>query len=263
MPDFVGSDNSIALQERLRARQPEIARSPDLANGARILHVVEPAVTGWSRVKAFAEEDELLGFPLVAERPITRDLQANLGSDWSLHVWHALTGPAERVLQSCKAVIDAVTLPEGWQTCMHERPNEDEIGEIQALNAETGVAPYPAYYTRSEALPVLTACLRDESGALVATASVADRYHPEGRLAGHVFAGMVSVSDRCRGKGLGKLINALALVESQTRFGWQVATEQVAPDNAASLAMIRACGLDHADGLVSVGASLSKEKFSR
>ena len=263
MPEFVGSDSSIALQKRLRARQPDIARSADLANGARILHVVAPEVTGWARVRALEEEDGLLGFPLVAEVSTTRDLKAHLGPDWSLHVWHALTGPADRVLQSCKAVIDAVTLPKDWQANMQVRPSEEEIAEIQALNAETGVAPYPAYYTRSEALPVLTACLRDETGALVATASVADRYHPEGRLAGHVFAGMVSVADRCRGQGLGKLINALALTESQTRFGWRFATEQVAPDNAASLAMIRACGLDHADGLASVAASRSSEKFSR
>jgi len=30
------------------------------------------------------------------------------------------------------------------------------------------------------------------------------------------------VSDNCRGKGLGKLINALALVESHKRFGWKL-----------------------------------------
>lgn len=263
MPEYVGSDSSIALQKCLRTRQPMIENSPDLANGARVLHCVEPAVTGWSRVKSFAEEDGLLGFPLVEEDSMKRDIEANFGSAWTLHVWHALTGPAARVLQACESVIESVPLPENWRLDLHDRPSGAEIAEIQALSAETGIAPYPAYYTRSEALPVVTACLRDQTGNLVATASVADRYHAEGRLSGHVFAGMVSVSDRCRGQGLGKLINALALVESQQRFGWQVATEQVAPDNAASLAMILACGLDHADGLVSVAVSRSAEKFSR
>lgn len=263
MPEFVGSDSSIALQKRLRERQPEISRSPDLANGARVLHCLEPAATGWPRVKAFAEEDGLLGFPLVSENSITRDIEAHLGPEWSIHVWQALTGPAARVLQSCKTVIGSATLPDGWRVSMHDSPDDAVTAEIQALNIETGIAPYPAYYTRSEALPVLTACVRDHDGTMVASASVADRYHVEGRLSGHIFAGMVSVSATCRGKGLGKLINALILAESQKRFGWRVATEQVAPDNPASRAMILACGLDHADGLVSVAASRSEEKFSR
>ena len=33
MPAFIGTDNSIALQKRLRDRQPEVARSPHLVNG--------------------------------------------------------------------------------------------------------------------------------------------------------------------------------------------------------------------------------------
>lgn len=263
MPEFVGSDASIALQKRLRARQPEIARAPDLVNGGRVLHFLAPERTGWDRVRALAEEDGLVGFPLTHRDSILGALPRQLGAAWNLHLWHALTGDAGPVLAACRAVIDAVALPAGWRTEFHDCPDESRIGEIQALNAETGVAPYPAYYTRSEALPVLTACLRDHEDRLVATASVADRYHPESRVASHVFAGMVSVSDRCRGKGLGKLINAQVLVESRRRFGWRVATEQVAPDNAVSRAMILACGLDHAAGLVSVAATRSDEKFSR
>ena len=263
MAAFVGDDSSIALQKRLQGRQAMIARAPDLANGARLLHVVMPEETGWDRVGALAEEDGLLGFPFVAAKSFEQELERRLGPRWNRHVWQALQGPAERVLAACATVIAAVALPDDWRVAFHDRPNDAEIDEIQSLNAATGVSPYPAYYTRSEALPVLTACIRDETGALVATASVADRYHPEGRLGGHVFAGMVSVSARCRGKGLGKLVNALALSESHRRFGWRVATEQVAPDNAASRAMILACGLEHQDGLVSVAVTKSRESFSR
>ena len=59
---------------------------------------------------------------------------------------------------------------------------EPDLSDVQNLNSATGVAPYPAYYMRSEALPVLTACIRDAGGDLVATASVADRYHKDCRL---------------------------------------------------------------------------------
>jgi len=70
------------------------------------------------------------------------------------------------------------------------------------------------------------------------------------------------VSTQCRGKGLGKLTNALALIEFQKRFNWNVVTEQVAPDNPVSLAMIVSCGLDDTAGLVSVAASYTDERFT-
>ena len=74
---------------------------------------------------------------------------------------------------------------------------------------------------------------------------------------------MVSVDDSHRGRGLGKLVNALALVESQARFGWASVIEAVAADNPASAAMIRACGLDCSAGLWSVAAINSDERFTR
>ncbi|MGI9464070.1 MAG: hypothetical protein ACR2OM_09025 [Aestuariivirgaceae bacterium] len=263
MPEFIGSDNSIAVQMRLRDRQPKIAGSPGLVNGGRLLHFLAPDKTGWDTVRTLAEEDKLAGFPIVVEETAVGQIKEHLGGHWTTPVWHALLGSADQVLSACASVIDGAGLPDGWRAAMHDCPGEDEIAEIQALNAETGVSPYPAYYSRSEAVPVLTACLHDDRGALVATASVADRYHRDSRLGGHVFAGMVSVSDSCRGRGLGKLINALALSESHRRFGWTVATEQVAPDNPVSRAMILACGLDHSAGLVSVAAINSDENFTR
>lgn len=263
MAEFIGTENSIALQMRLRDRQPEIAGSPNLVNGGRILHFLDPQDTGWTRVKELAQEDGLAGFPIVEQETVLEQITQHLGVHWKTPVWHALLGSVDQVLSACEVVINAVELPDGWHTIMHDCPDDDEITEIQALNSEAGVSPYPAYYTRSEAVPVLTACIRNCDGTLVATASVADRYHAQSRLADHVFVGMVSVSGNCRGKGLGKLVNALVLVESQERFGWKVATEQVAPDNPVSRAMIIACGLDHSAGLTSIAAINSDEKFSR
>ena len=263
MPEFLGTENSIAVQKRLRERQTEIAQSPDLVNGGRILHFLQPEKTGWARVRELANEDRLAGFPLVRREDIVSQIERHLGPQWKVPAWDALTGSADRVLRACESVIASVALPDGCESSTNNCPDEDTIALIQSLNSETGVAPYPAYYTRSEAVSVLTACILDRDGSLVATASVADRYHAAGRLGGHVFAGMVSVAGRFRGRGLGKLVNAIALVESHRRFGWEVATEQVAPDNPASKAMIMACGLDHSDGLSSVAAINSDESFSR
>ena len=53
------------------------------------------------------------------------------------------------------------------------------------------------------------------------------------------------------------------LAESHALFGWTMAKEQVAPDNAPSQAMIEACGLDNGEGRVSIAAINSDENFSR
>ena len=263
MPEFIGTQNSIDVQMRLRDRQPEIAQTPALANGGRILHFVDPDQLGWGRVRELAEQDKLAGFAMMDREQITTLIHTHLGPEWKTPAWLAMVGSADQVLTACAAVRDATPLPDGWEVRFHDCPSDDEIAEIQALNAATGVSPYPAYYMRSEAVPMLTGCIHDVSGALVATASVVQRNHPDSRLGDYTFAGMVSVQEAQRGRGLGKVMNALALMESHKRFGWRYANEGVAADNPVSQAMIKACGLDHSAGLWSVAAMDSDERFTR
>lgn len=263
MAEFVGTENQIRTQERLRDRQPWIADTPGLANGGRVLHFVEPDRVGWDRVAELANEDKLAGFPCVAREETIAAIRAHLGAHWKTPSWEVFLAPPERVLPACEGIVEDIVLPAGWRIDPLERPNGGQVSAIQALNERTGVSPYPAYYSRGEAVRVLTACISDGSGALVATASAALRYHPRSRLAGCVFAGMASVSPTHRRRGLGRLVNAVMLLESHALFGWTMAKEQVAPENAASQAMIRACGLDRGNGYVSVVAIGSDEPFSR
>lgn len=263
MPEFIGTQNSIDVQMRLRDRHAEIARTPALANGGRILHFVDPDQLGWERVRALAEPDKLAGFAMVDREQVTALIHTHLGPEWKTPAWLAMIGSADQVLTACASVCETTPLPEGWAVRFHQCPSEDEIAEIQALNAATGVSPYPAYYMRSEAVPALTGCIHDENGTLVATASVMQRNHPEGRLGDYTFGGMVSVLAAQRGRGLGKLMNALTLTESHKCFGWRYANEGVAPDNPVSQAMIKACGLDHSAGLWSLATMNSNETFTR
>lgn len=261
--EFFGSANQIRVQKRLRDRQPWIAATPAVSNGGRILHFVEPDRLGWNRVAELVNEDRLAGFPSVIRDEVVGAIRARLGPHWRMLSWNAFLGPADRVRPACERLIEAVDLPAGWRIEVLERPDNDRIAAIQALNEATGVSPYPAYYSRGEAVPIVTVCISDEAGELAATASATLRYHPESRLAGHVFAGMVSVSPAHRRQGLGRLANALVLVESHNRFGWTVAKEHVAADNAASQAMVEACGLDNGAGRVSLVAIDSDEGFTR
>ena len=263
MPEYVGTESQIVIQKRLRDRQPWIAETPGAANGGRILHFVDPESVGWDTVSEMAHEDRLAGFAGVPKDETIALIKSRLGPHWKTPVWNVFLGKPEQVLPACEEILAAVPLPDGWHIESFETANDAGIEAVQDLNGATGVSPYPAYYMRSEAVPVLTSCIHDEAGTLVATASAALRYHADCRLGGYLFAGMVSVSTAHRRKGLGRVANAAMLVESHKRFGWSVAKEQVAPDNPASRAMVEACGLDNRDGLVSVAAINSDEGFTR
>ena len=263
MTDYIGTDKLIVLQKRVHARQSLIDGDINLVNGGRLMHFLDPELTGWDTVKRYAEEDQLIGLPAVQEKETISLIHRHLGSGWETPIWNCLTGGVDRVLDYCRDVVKSNPLPISWSVTTLEQPDSRQVDEIQALNTETGVLPYPAYYMRSEVLPVLTVCVLNADKDLVATASVADRYDQNSRLGGYVFAGNVSVSTGCRGKGLGKLANALALIESQKRFNWNVVTEQAALDNPASRAMIISCGLDDSAGLVTIAVSNTGERITR
>ena len=263
MPEFPGSPETVALQQRIKERSEIISASPHLVNGGRLVHYLDPERIGWERLLPWIEQDGLAGFPLVTEDVTRAMIHTHLGGHWETPAWLALRGHAEAVLAASARVIAEVPLPEGWQILAETCPPPDRLEAAQLLNEATGVSPYPAYYMRSEHVPVLTLSALDPQGGMVATASVANRYPVQSRLGGHVFAGMVSVSDAARGRGFGKLINAHAMIASHREWAWEWATEQVAADNLPSLAMIRACGLTHDEGLVSMAAINSTNRFTR
>lgn len=83
------------------------------------------------------------------------------------------------------------------------------------------------------------------------------RYQPGGPLAGWIFAESVSVSLDHRRLGLGAYINALLFAESHAAFGWGTALEQVKADNAASVGMIKRCGLRQDPGKVTIVVNIA------
>ena len=51
MVEFSGDPVAVALQKRLRDRQSWIAQTPAVANGGRVLNVLDPEVLGWDKVR--------------------------------------------------------------------------------------------------------------------------------------------------------------------------------------------------------------------
>ena len=263
MAEFYGTDIQIAIQRRMRERHDWIERTPDIANGGRVLNFVEPEKTGWDRIRELFAEDHVISFtaqPLATTMPY---LKATFGDNCQYPYWNVFIGNVQRVLEACNAVVADVSTPVGWQLQSLETPTDDQISEVQKLNLATGIAPYPAFYTRGEAVPCLTTCLWNEQGNMVATASANFRYHANSRFSGHIFEGSVSVAEECRGMGLGKLLNASVLIDSHKLYSWVGAVAQARPDNEPSRRMIEACGLEMSPDLVTISVVASDEEFTR
>jgi len=190
-------------------------------------------------------------------------LRETFGDKCQYPYWNVFVGDAERVLTASKSVIADVSVPTGWRLKSLETPTDGQIADVQELNIATGIAPYPAYYTRGETVPCLTSCLWNEQGKLVATASANCRYHSNSRFSEHVFEGSVSVADNCKGMGLGKLLNATVLVYSHRLYNWAGVLAQARPDNVPSRRMIEACGLEMSPDLVTISVVAVDEEFTR
>ena len=263
MAEYYGTELQVAIQAKMRERQAWIEKTPEIANGGRVLNFLEPEKTGWERIQELFAEDRVVSFtaqPLDTMMPILRDF---FGTGCQYPYWNVFVGDAQTVVEASKSVVADVRVPSGWKLQSLERPTDDQISAVQQLNIATGIAPYPAFYSRGEIVPCPTTCLWNDGGALVGTASANCRYHRDSRFSGHVFEGSVSVAEECRGMGLGKLLNAATLLDSYELYGWTGVIAQARPDNAPSRRMIEACGVQMSPDLMTISVIASEEEFTR
>jgi hypothetical protein len=252
MSEYLGNAHAIALQESIRSRADEIASNPLLANGGRIVYILDPDAYGWENIRRDAERDGFVGLTMVDRDATMSRLADEYDESVVFPYWDVFTGSPGEVLTACAKVTSEITLPDGWAKSSSTQPDEETIDETQLLNAATGVSPTPAYYLRGEQITSMLTCLRDKEGNLAACASGTMRYHPEGLLAGYFFAGGVSVGPDYRRMGLGSYVNATLLADSQNAFAWTSAIEQAKADNPASVGMITRCGLRRQPGKATI-----------
>ena len=263
MAEYLGNDTMVALQKRVRARAAGVKNSPWVSSGARVMLYAEPSPDTWPQALAIALEDGFLCVPAIEPELSGEALLPEFPPGWQFHRWDAFMGRAEDVLPACDRVITLVGLPSDWTIEASTAPDEAEIDEVQTLCQLSGVSPNPAFAMTGELAPALTVMIRDGGGRLMASAYAGMFFHPQGRLGGTAFAGLVCVAETARGKGLGKLANALALHHSHGPLGWTSVTEFVAFDNVPSRAMIAACGLTNEGGYITDIFSSGSERLTR
>ncbi|MEP2027952.1 MAG: GNAT family N-acetyltransferase [Paracoccaceae bacterium] len=257
MSGFFGSPAQIAVQRRLFENHAEIAASPYLSNGGRILNILDPDALGWDIVRSYIKRDLFVGLTAVPLDKTLAKLRTLFGEHAEYPYWNVFLGKAPHVITTCEAVIGVNALPEGWRAETLNVPGDHVIDAMRVLNAETGVMPTPTYYLRSEVFPSLTTCVWSDSGALAACANATMRYHPKSRFANTLFAGGVSVAPEFRKRGLGALTNAILLRYSHALTRWTSVLEQAREDNLPSCAMIQKCGLAQDPILATIVVNLS------
>ncbi|MEQ9039381.1 MAG: GNAT family N-acetyltransferase [Silicimonas sp.] len=263
MPEYFGTDFQIEIQKQMIVRHEWLMHSTTMANGGRVMNILDPAAVGWGRVREFVDSDGTVALTAM-QRADAEALLANVfGSDFDFPQWNVHISDANRVLENSGRILAEYRVPDGWRLECLQTPNDQELSAIQALNLATGVAPLPGPYLRGEVVPSFTACLWAHDGELAAVSNVTARYHERSRFGGHVFNGSTSVAPANRGSGLGKIVTAHVLVESQRMLSWTHALAQVAPDNMPSRRMVEACGLACDPSLVTFGVIPRGVSFTR
>ncbi len=263
MNEFLGDDHSVALQKSILARAGDIATNPLLANGGRILNILDPELYGWENIRIDAERDGFVGLTMVDRDPTLSKLAEVFGEGCTFPFWGAFTGTPKDVLPVCASIVSKIVLPDNWTVTGQTHPDDKSIHDAQVLNDQTGVAPTPAYFLQGDQIPSMLTCIHNDNGDLAACASGSMRYHPEGPLSGWFFAGAVSVSPDHRRMRLGTLVNALLLEQSHKAHAWTTVLEQAKEDNAPSIGMITRCGLRQESSKVTIVVNPSGRHVTR
>lgn len=263
MPEFFGSDFQIEIQKQMIGRHEWLRHSTTMANGGRVMNILDPVAVGWDRVREFVASDGTVALTAMERDTAAAQLAEVFDDNFDFPEWNVHLSAAGRVLEYCRGILARYRVPDGWRLECLQSPNDHELSAIQKLNLATGVAPLPGPYLRGELVPSFTSCLWTHDGDLAAVSNASARYHSDSRFGGHVFNGSTSVALAHRGLGLGKVVTAHVLVESQHGISWTHALAQVAPDNVPSRLMVEACGLAFQPTLVTFGVIRRGLAFTR
>jgi hypothetical protein len=180
------------------------------------------------------------------------EIEARLAEQgFSIMWWDVFDGIGAEVLNKCDAIL-ATSLPEGVMLVpVPPSAVHPTVVQIQSFLSENGISPFPGHVLVGGAGKSSLAVMSDANGVIIACAF---GYFPYNEFSDHrhtAWIGLVAVSDRCRGKGLGVRTNAIALSEMIRRHGAANVQEFVRASNLASCRMVERCGLRQNSGVLS------------
>lgn len=242
MSGFYGTEQQRALQRRTQMMRDRIADAHGIYDAGRFMGIDEPEKVPPSEVERMLARDGLVAFRMISPAQAASVFPPLEARGYRIDTWDIFVGGLDDAGARAQAIA-CRPLPDGLAVGpLHDDPEGAETLALQRFLAASGLAPFPG--GRLLALPprAKTIVVR-EGDQIAATGHAYFPHNAHSRFRDHAWVGLIAVDERWRGKGLGRLINALLVRAAFEELGAARVYEMVAPSNASSRRMVEACGL--------------------
>ncbi|TLX16317.1 GNAT family N-acetyltransferase [Rhizobium sp. MHM7A] len=240
--NYYGTEKQQRLQRQCDEAQSMIAVTPGLVQAGRFFSVDDIDRIDWAFVEDRLANDGVFGFRMVPSNRV-EEIREKLGSSYRLDLWSVFSANRDTAIAACTSVLQS-GLPDGLKRIDLTNNSEGEaIRLIQTCMAENSIAPFSGAMLIGNVLPAATLAFADADGHIVATAHANMGFNSHSRHRSTAWVGLITVAPQARGRGLGRSINAMAIMAAVEDLGADAVVEFVHADNTVSRRMIEACGL--------------------
>ena len=255
------------IQQRLQAQAEEsaefIARTPGACQAGRTMGCDDPSQFGWSRIGEIIQRDGLCGFRLIATTDVPGVRSELAARGCRFDTWDVFLATRDVALEASRRII-AQLPPDGlslWTTS--DDPESRQVKDAQAMMATAGLVPFSGSMLTGEVGRSVSTIIGNEAG-VVATAHGYMPHNAFSPYKEYAWGGLVAVAEAYRGKGVGKLVNALMIERVFGELGATHVYELVSATNTPSRRMVEACGLALEPSLTcGIATPLESERFTK
>lgn len=264
MTGFFGTEHQQALQRRTHEKRHWIAATPGIYNAGRFMGIDDPDRYPWSAMQTMLDRDGLLGLRMISPKQAASCFSLLEAMGCRIDSWDIFIGePHDAGRQA--GVLVAKGLPAGIKVLPPLADAEStDTRAVQQFLADNGLAPFTGTMLAARSTRAKTIVLGDEEGRIVATGHAYFPHNAHSPFCEHAWIGLIATAEAWRGKGFGRLVNALLVRSAFDELGARFVYEMAAPSNMASQRMIEGCGLRLAPDLrCGVAVPTDTARFTR
>lgn len=243
MAGYFGTEMQQRLQARAEVAAQLIASTPGACQAGRTMGCDDPDKFGWDRIGEIIEQDGVCGFRLIHTDHV-EEIRSELSSRaCRLDTWDVFLADRETALAASEKFAHLPLPAEYSLSPTPIDPESDHMRRLQAMMAGAGLVPFSGSMLTGAVGSATTVLIGDAEGNVAACAHGYMPHNAYSPYHGYAWGGLVAVAEPHRGKGLGKVINALMINRVFRDLKASHIYELVSASNVVSRRMIEACGL--------------------